>query len=107
MAVIEVNHKTLREVADAIKTYCSAQDREMRSADTEVKSMLSSEWVGLDAQQFGAKWEGVDENGGATVKFRESLKKFSEGLTACANEYQRAQEDSYNEAARLPKYLYW
>ena len=61
MAIIEVNHKTLRDVADAITTYCDAQDREMRSADREIKSMLSSDWVGTDARQFGAKWEGVDE----------------------------------------------
>ena len=107
MATIEVNHRTLRDVASAITAYCSAQDREMRSADAEIKSMLSSEWGGLDAQQFGGKWEGVDENGSTAVKFRESLKKFGENLTACANEYQTAQEDTYNAANWLPKYLYW
>jgi uncharacterized protein YukE len=107
MAKIEVNHKTLREVASAISSYCSVQDREMRSADAEVKSMLSTEWLGLDAQQFGAKWEGVDENGSTSVKFRESLKNFAENLTACADEYQTAQEDAYNAASGLPKYLYW
>ena len=107
MANIEVNHKTLRDVASAISTYCSAQDREMHLADTEVKSMLSAEWLGFDAQQFGKKWEDVDENGSTAVKFRDSLKKFGDGLTACANEYQTAQEDTYNAANRLPKYFYW
>jgi hypothetical protein len=107
MAVIEVNHKVLRDVAEAVTAYCNAQDREMRSADSDVKSMLFSDWLGLDAQEFGRKWEGVDDTDSVAVKFRESLKKFGESLTACANTYQTAQEDAYNEANRLPKWLYW
>lgn len=107
MAVIEVNHKVLREVATAVNTYCTAQDREMKSADTDIKSMLKTDWLGLDAQEFGAKWEGVDGKDSTSSKFRDSLKSFGESLDACANVYQKAQEDSYNEANRLPKYLYW
>jgi len=107
MAVIEVNHKTLKDVASAITSYCSIQEREMRSADAEVKSMLSIEWLGFDAQQFGGKWEGVDEKDSTSARFIESLKKFSENLTACANEYQAAQEDVYNAANGLPKIFYW
>ena len=107
MAFIEVNHKILREVAEAITTYCSAQDKEMRSADTAVKSMLSSGWIGTDAQEFGRCWEGVDDNNSTAVKFRESLKKFAQCLSACADAYQNAQADSYTEANRLPKWLYW
>jgi hypothetical protein len=107
MAVIEVNHKVLREVAAAVTAYCSAQDREMRTADADVKGMLFSDWLGLDAQTFGHKWEGVDDSGSTSVKFRESLKAFGESLTACANAYQTAQEDAVNEANRLPKWLYW
>lgn len=107
MATIEVNHKTLRDVADAVASFCAVQDKEMHVADAEIKSMLLVDWIGADAQQFGVKWETIDENGTATVKFRESLRKFSENLFACANEYQKAQEDIYNLANRLPKYLYW
>ena len=107
MAQIEVNHKTLRDIASAITTYCAAQDREMSSADTEIKSMLTSDWTGLDAQEFGGKWEGVDADDSTAVKFRKSLKSYGEALTACANEYQSAQEDAYNKANRLPKVLYW
>ncbi|MDR1210342.1 MAG: hypothetical protein LBK41_08555 [Clostridiales bacterium] len=107
MAVIEVNHKALRDVAAAVTAYCSAQDREMRSADSDVKSMLSADWLGFDAQEFGRKWEGVDDNNSTTVRFRESLKKFGESLTACADVYQKAQEGAYNDADRLPKWLYW
>lgn len=107
MAFIEVNHKVLRDVAESINTYCSAQDKEMRLADSDIKSLLSSDWIGLDAQEFGKKWEGVDAHDSTTVKFRELLKNFGEGLIACANEYQSAQEDTYNAANRLPKYFYW
>lgn len=107
MAVIEVNHKTLRNVAKAIDNYCDEQNREMRSADSAVKQMLSSGWTGADAYTFSDKWESVDDSSSTTVKLRDSLKKYSEGLTACANEYQNAQEEAYNEANRLPKWIYW
>ncbi|CDX04944.1 Hypothetical protein DPCES_5058 [Desulfitobacterium hafniense] len=80
MAVIEVNHKTLRDVAAAVTTYCSAQDREMRSTDTDVKSMLSTDWLGLDTQKLGHKWEGVDDKNSTTVKFRELLKSSAKAL---------------------------
>lgn len=103
MAFIEVNHKVLRDIAAAITTYCNAQDREMRSADSAVKSMLSSGWTGADAQEFGHKWEGIDDNDSTAVKFRESLKKFGECLTNCADLYRNAQADSYNEANRLDR----
>ena len=107
MAIIEVNHRTLRDVASAITTYCSTQDKEMKSADADIKSMLSTGWQGLDAQEFGRKWEGVNNSDSAAVKFRESLKNFGDGLTACANEYEKAQADSYNEANHLPKLFTW
>ena len=107
MALIEVDHRNLRDVASAITTYCSTQDREMRSADTDIKSMLMADWLGQDAQEFGKKWEGVNDNNSTTIKFRESLKNFGDNLTACVNEYQNAQGEVYNAANRLPKYLYW
>lgn len=107
MARIEVNHRVLRDVAGAFAAYCDAQDREMRSADADIKSMLSSGWIGPDAQEFGGKWEAVDAAGSVTVEFRNSLKKFVDGLNACATVYQTAQENAYNRASRLPRYLYW
>ena len=107
MALIEVNHNELRNVASAINTYCDKQDKEMRSADAEIKSMLSSDWLGQDAQAFGAKWEGVNANDSTTVKFRELLKNFGGNLAACADVYKKAQEDTYNAANWLPKVLYW
>lgn len=107
MAQIEVNHKTLETAAQAVSDYCKAQERSMRSADSSIKDMLSTGWLGLDAQEFGGKWELVDEKDSVTKKFQESLMNFSEGLSACANEYKNAQTDIYNAANRLPKVLYW
>jgi len=107
MALIEVNHAVIRNVAAAILTYCSTQDSEMRIADGEIKSMLSNGWLGEDAREFGKKWEGVDADDSVTIQFRKSLEGFSSRLDACANEYQSAQEDVYEEANRLPKHLYW
>lgn len=105
--VIEVNHKEIGDFADEIKNYCSDQDREMRSADSEVKSMLTNGWTGSDAVEFSKQWEGIDDRDSRTVTFRESLKNFSENLKACADIYKTAQEDVYDEANRLPKWIYW
>lgn len=107
MAVVEVNHKILVEVADAIDSYCSTQDREMRSADADIKSMLRSDWTGDDAQVFDYKWEGVDGKNSTSFTLKNSLENFRDGLRKCATLYKKAQEDSYNEANRLPKWLYW
>ncbi len=103
MAFIEVNHKVLNEVAEAFNTYCDAQNKEMSSAKTAVEAMLSSDWNGTDAAEFGNKWSDVDSSGSVTVQLRESLQNFSDSLKACAKEYKTAQEDSYNEASRLPR----
>ena len=103
MALIEVNHQTLREVAEEIGKYCTAQDDEMRKADQRVKEMLSSDWLGMDAKAFEEKWEDVDGNESIAIKFRDALKSFAGNLQSCAKEYSSAQEDVYNAAAWLPK----
>ncbi len=103
MAIIEVNHQALRSLAQAIDTYCETQNRQMAQVDGQVQQMLDSEWLGPDALEFGGKWESVDGADSTAVKFRESLKRVSEALTACAGTYQKAQEDIYNLASILPK----
>lgn len=107
MALIKVNHQTIRQIADAIDTYCQTQDREMRAADSAVKGFLGSGWAGMDADAFDGRWEDVDGSGSTAVKFQKNLDNYAKALRACADAYQRAQEDSYDEAARLPKYLTW
>jgi len=101
MAVIEVNHKSLREVATAITSYCTKQDMEMREANNEVRSMLDSGFQGRDAADYERKWALVNANDSTAVKFRESLKNFGESLVACANEYENAQVESVNAAGFL------
>lgn len=103
MAFIEVNHNTLNEVAEAVLAYCDTQNKEMKSAKSAVETMLLSDWLGIDALEFQNKWNGVDDVDSVTVQLRESLKSFAENIKNCANEYKKAQEDSYNEASRLPK----
>ena len=107
MAVIQVNHQQLRDAAQAISDYCDAQDREMRSAKSEIRTLLDNDWIGQDAIAFSAKWEGVDGRESVTVTLRDSLKNLSEGLSECAKAYQRAQAEVYSAADRLPKYLIW
>lgn len=104
MAVIEVNHKVLREVAQDIEEYCATQDAQMSKADQAIKDMFIADWTGEDAREFRNKWQAVDAKGSITITFRDSLLAFSKSLKACATEYQNAQADSYTEASRLPKW---
>lgn len=103
MASIEVNHQKLRDAAAAIRDYCTHQERQMRRADSEVKAMLTADWTGTDAMEFGGRWEAVDAPDSAAVKFKKSLETYSDTLDACADAYQRAQEDAYDLASRLPR----
>lgn len=101
MALIDVDYRTLRNIADEIDEYCSTQDKQMRAADAAVKGMLSAGFRGGDADAFRSSWNKVDDEDSTAVKFRESLKNYANCLRACADEYQKAQEDSYNQAQRL------
>ena len=104
MALIEVNHQALRNMARAIDTYCEEQDKQMRTADTAVKDMLSSHWIGPDAMEFGKNWEAVDTSGSTVYKLREALRKYGDSLDTCASIYQKAQEDVYNLSCTLPRF---
>ena len=101
MAAIEVNFQTLLNLKNGIGSYCSYQDEQMSQADFEVKSMLSSDWLGSDAQEFGQKWAGICDNDSQTAKFKNSLIEFGELLDFCANEYRAAQTNAANEAIKL------
>lgn len=104
MAIIEVNHQSIRNAASAIDTYCEELNREMSKADSSVKNMLTSYWIGPDALEFGGKWESVDSASSTAIRFRDSLENYSEALKSCAHIYEEAQERVYNLASLLPKY---
>lgn len=101
MAYIEVNHRELRDYADRIDEYCKLQISEMNSAIASVSSMLVSDWNGEDSLEFKDKWRGVNDKDSVAGKLQANLENFSNCLRSCAKEYQKAQEDSYNEASRL------
>lgn len=104
MRLIEVNHQELRAIADAIDTYCDTQENEMQRADMAVKDMLTSDWIGPDAMEFGGKWEGVDSADSSAIKFSRVMRDYAETLRACAQVYKTAQEDVYNAASLLPRW---
>lgn len=104
MALVEVNHQYIRDMANAIESYCDVQDREMGKADTAIKTMLSSDWIGQDALTFGGQWEGVDSSDSTSKRFKESLQNYSKALKSCADAYQTVQEDVYNLASLLPRF---
>ena len=101
MAAIGVNFKTLRSTAEGIKNFCLYQDDQMRQADFDIKSMLSSDWLGADALEFSKKWEGVYANGSQAAKLKNSLLEFGEFLMTCVSEYQKAQTRAIDEAITL------
>lgn len=99
--LIRIDHSTLVDIANNIKAHYENQDRQMRTADAAVRSMLLKDWKGKDALAFAEKWDQVDKNGSVTAQLRQSLENFEKALRGCANEYKTAQEDSYNEAYHL------
>ena len=107
MALIKVNHQTIRQIASDIDSYCQTQVKEMRTADSAVKSFLSSNWSGMDADAFSGRWEDVDGSDSIAVLLKKYLEGYAKSLRACADAYQVAQEDSYDQAARLPTFLAW
>lgn len=104
MAVIEVNHRVLRTFAQQIEDHCDLQNREIRQADISVKNNLGVEWYGDDAVAFGSSWDGVDSKDSVAIKLRDSMNNYAKALKACAQEYQKAQEDIYNLASMLPRW---
>ncbi len=105
MASISVDHSKLREAAKAVSSYCKEQDRQMRTADNAVKIGVPTAWKGSDARVFVQKWEDVDTRDSVVYKCRQIAENYSKALTSCADLYQKAQADSYNEAASLPKWF--
>lgn len=104
MAVIEVNHQALRNMADAIEDYCESFYNEMRRADTGVQNMMAGGWVGDDAEAFKAAWENVYGKDTLPRKFCKSLENYGKALSAGAEAYKTVQENLYNMATLLPRY---
>ena len=104
MAKIEVNYLNLREYAIRIDDHCDLQNQQMANANNAVKSVVGSEWYGEDAAEFNAKWNTLDDPDSTTVKLRESMKNYADALRACAQAYQSAQEDLYNQSVLLPRW---
>ena len=107
MAFIQVDFRTLGGIKGAIGEYCSYQDKQMRQADFDIKSMLATDWLGPDAKEFGQKWAGVHDDDAQAAKFKQSLLEFGEKLTVCVGEYQAAQAYALGDAAALCRSMEW
>lgn len=104
MAYLEVNHQLLREMADAIDSCRETQKQQMRQADTAVKGVLGTGWVGEDAAAFGVQWAEADGTGSTAGRLDQSLENFADAIRGCAAGYQTAQEDICNRAYLLPRW---
>jgi len=107
MSFIKVDFRTLKIVKRAIEEYCTYQDKQIRQADFDMKSMLATDWLGPDAKEFGQKWAGIHEADSRVVKFKQSLLEFGETLACCAGEYQTAQDHATGDAAALYRTMVW
>jgi len=105
MAMIEVNHRTLRLIAADIDRYCDAQDAQMNNANQAVNSMLMKHWQGQDAFEFGRSWAGVNASGSVSITLRDSFRNYALGLVACAEDYERTQADVFTAASRLMNFV--
>ncbi len=107
MAKIDVNRRALKDAAAAIEKYIGVQDKQMKDADSEVKSMLASGWMGEDAMSFGRKWDDVDAKESVTTELRDSLDSFKNALLECEKIYSKAQEESYDQADDIIRLFVW
>ena len=103
MAQIEVNYQVLRSYASLIDEHCELQKREMKAADAAVRSVLGTDWSGLDTVDFGQKWDQVDAGDSTSVQLQKTLENFAKALKASASAYEKAQVDIYNRSALLPR----
>ena len=99
--VLRVNHGELRSIAAQIDSYCDIQDREMRLANRAVTTMLTQDWRGPDAREFGRQWMGVNDRDSVALRFRDALRNYANALRASADLYQRIQADVVNQAGVL------
>ena len=96
MAVIEVNHESIRNMASRIEDYCTTQRETMNSLNETVENTLMSAWTGLDAAEYGMKWSEMDNSGATVEKFRRNLESYADALRASADKYKQTQAEIYN-----------
>lgn len=101
MAVINVNHQTLKSAASVFEKYGSIQDGEMKDITSALRVMLTSGWTGADADAFGQQWDKVNTSDSTAGKFKKAVEAYGKALSASAEAYRKAQEESYNEVNRI------
>lgn len=101
MAVIEVNHESIRNMANCIDEYCTMQKQTMNNLNQTVEATLLSEWTGQDAAEYGNKWSELDNSQSTTEIFRRSLEAYADALRACADKYKQTQAEIYNLSVLL------
>lgn len=102
MAIMNIDHQEIRRIADEADEYCNKQDTEVARAYTAVISLLIEGWKGKDADAFRNKWIEINVDDSVHNSFKKSVADYAERLRKCADKYQEAQADSYNEAQKLP-----
>jgi uncharacterized protein YukE len=100
---IKVNHKDLVTVGKSIVSYNIDYFIELDKAKRSVFDMQLRGWKGADAEGFFKKWSEIDDNDSVSHQFTKALGEFSDNIRATAKSYQKAQEDSYNEAYKLSR----
>lgn len=96
MALIEVNHQSIRNMADKIDEYCNLQTQQMNTLSKTVEATLLSKWTGPDADAYWQKWSEMDNSDSTAEVFRRNLDAYADALRACADKYQQAQAEIYN-----------
>lgn len=102
MAIMNIDHQEIRRIADEADEYCNKQDTQVDRANAAVLSLLIEGWKGKDADVFRNKWIEMNADDSVSNSFKKSVADYAECLRKCADSYQEAQADSYNEAQKLP-----
>lgn len=101
MSYTKVDYNKFEHAADAIDTYVSRHETNMRKIDTEINE-LSISWQGTDYLSLKKEWNQINASDSSSGQMIKSLKNYANFLRFAANKYKSAQANAINIANRLP-----
>lgn len=102
MAYINVDFNKMQAAADAVDTYVSRLNENMRFIDAGVQT-LGAQWRGEDYRQMKQQWDEINASGSTTDKMRTSLQSYAGTVREAARLYREAQTRAINRANTLCK----
>ncbi len=99
---IEVNHSYIGNAAKEFDNYVNVINRNMKSANDVVYSLVKKDWKHADAVAFQSKWAEQERGDSVTEKMKSSLRSQANMLRYAENQYKDAQSKAIGRS-----YILW